>query len=266
MTFLEHLEELRWHIIRSVIAIIVFAVLAFIFKKIIFDVVLIAPKTPDFITNRILCHLSQVLHMESLCINVKPFQLVSTSMAGQFSTHIWISIIAGIIVASPVVFYEFWSFVAPALYTKERSHARGAVFIISFLFILGVLFGYYLIVPLSVHFLGSYSVSDQVENMINLWSYFSVIASVSLASGIVFELPVIVYFLSKIGLLTPAFMRKYRKHSVIIILTLAAIITPPDVFSQMLVSVPLYLLYEVSILISARVTKKRDAEQRQTSE
>jgi sec-independent protein translocase protein TatC len=178
-------------------------------------------------------------------------------MSGQFSTHIYISIIAGLVAASPVVFYQLWSFIAPALRTNERRNSRGAVLIVTFLFILGVLFGYYLIAPLSINFLATYSISNEVENLINVSSYFSTVASIVLASGLVFELPVVAYFLSKIGFMTPAFMRKYRKHSIIVILIIAAIITPPDVFSQIMVTIPLLILYEISIGISARVEKQR---------
>ena len=259
MSFLEHLEELRWHIIRSAVAIAFFATLAFVFSRYIFDYVLLAPRNPSFFTNRVLCRLSEMIHVESLCINKKSFDLINISMSGQFSADMMVSIIAGFIIASPFVFYELWSFIAPALHSNERKNARGAVFAISSLFLTGILFGYYMIVPFTVHFLGSYSVSDQIKNTINLTSYFSNIASVTLASGLVFELPILAYFLSKIGLLTPQFLRKYRRHAIVVILIVAAIITPPDVFSQTLVSIPLILLYEVSILISAYVLRKKSA-------
>jgi len=260
MTFLEHLEELRWHIIRSFLAIVIFAVLAFIYKKIIFDKIILAPNGPDFITNRLLCRLSEMINSPSLCINQKPIELISIKMSGQFTTHINISLIAGVILAFPYVFWEFWKFFKPALYDKERKHARGAVFSASFLFMLGVVFGYFVIVPLSLNFLGTYSVSDLVHNQINVRSYIGTISSIVLASGLSFELPVVAYFLARIGLITPKFMRQYRKHSIIVILIIAAIITPPDVFSQTLVAIPLLLLYEISILIVAGVVKKREQE------
>ncbi len=259
LSFLEHLEELRWHLVRSILAIVVIAIVAFIFKDIIFDVIILGPKSPDFFTNQALCSLGQLVHVEKLCINTNPFQVININMAGQFMTHIMISILTGFILAFPYVFYEFWKFMRPALYQKEKSVARGAVFFSSVLFMLGILFGYFLICPLSVHFLGSYSVSDQVLNQINLKSYISTVASVSLAAGLIFELPILVYFLSKIGLVTPEFLRKYRKHSLIVILTLAAIITPPDIFSQVMVCLPLLILYEIGIKISKSITKKRDA-------
>jgi sec-independent protein translocase protein TatC len=256
MSFLEHLEVLRWHLIRSALAIIILAVVAFIFNDFVFNSIILAPKSPKFITNDLLCRFGNFLNMKSLCINNKPFQIININMAGQFSTHIMVSLMAGLIVAFPYIFWEIWSFVKPALHTKEKSHTRGAVFFTSFLFIIGVFFGYFIILPLSVHFFGTYSVSSQVVNQINLTSFISTTSSCVLASGIVFELPVIIYFLSKVGLITPNFLRRYRRHAIVVILTIAAIITPPDVFSQILVSLPLLLLYEISILISKRVAAK----------
>ncbi len=258
MSFLEHLEVFRWHLIRSIVAILVFAIVAFIFKDIVFNGVILAPKTPEFITNRLLCSFGKQLGVLTLCINSKPFQVISIKMAGQFSMHIMVSVITGFVVAFPYVFWEFWHFITPALYTKEKQHASGAVFYSSLLFLLGVVFGYFVIVPLSVHFLGSYSVSEQVTNQINLVSYVGTVASVVLAAGVIFELPILVYFLSKVGLVTPDFLRKYRKHSLVLILALSAIITPPDIFSQILVSFPLIILYEIGISISRRIMKSQE--------
>ncbi len=256
MTFLQHLEELRWHLIRSLIYVVGFAVVAFVFHGFIFDIVLLAPKAPEFITNRLMCDFGKFIGIDTLCINTKQFDVININMAGQFSMHIMVSLTVGFIVAFPFVFREFWGFVLPAFHKKERRFARGAIFSSSFLFLLGVLFGYYLLTPLSVHFLGSYSVSDFVTNKINLSSYISTITSVVIASGVIFELPILIYFLSKANLVSPSFLKKYRKHSLIVILTLSAIITPPDVFSQVLVALPLLLLYELGISISKRVQKK----------
>lgn len=260
MTFLEHLEELRWHIIRSVLAICIMAVLAFFFKDIIFDKIILAVREPGFLTNRLLCRLGELVNVKVLCINNKPFDIINIKMAGQFITHISISLISGVILASPYILWEFWKFFRPALYTNEYLYARGAVLSSSLLFITGVLFGYFVIAPLSIHFLSSYSVSEQVNNQIFLRSYIGTISSVSLATGIVFELPIVIYFLSRIGIVSPRFLRKYRKHALIINLTVSAIITPPDVFSQILVSIPLLILYEAGILISAGVEKQKIAE------
>ena len=259
MSFLDHLEVLRWHLIRAFGSIFVFSILAFINKDIIFDKIIMAPKLPDFWTNRMFARLADFTGMESLRINTEELNLISISMSGQFMTHIWTSIIAGIIIASPYVIFEFWRFIKPALYDTERKHSMGAVFYMTVLFISGVLFGYYLIVPLSVFFLGSYSISSEVVNQINVLSYISTVTSISIASGVIFELPVFVFFLSKVGILSPQLMKKYRRHAYIILLTVSAIITPPDIFSQIMVCLPLVLLYEIGIVISKRVQKKAEA-------
>jgi sec-independent protein translocase protein TatC len=260
MSFLEHLEELRWHLMRSVIAVMLFAIAAFIFHDFIFNVLILAPKNPEFFTNRMFFKIAEFTGAESLKINTHPFQIINISMAGQFATHISVSLVLGVIASFPYLFYEFWSFLKPALYDNEKKHARGSIFYTSFLFALGVLFGYYIITPLSVHFLGSYHISDQVLNQINLNSYISSITSIVLASGVIFELPVLIFFLSKIGLVTPEFLKTYRKHSVVLILILSAIITPPDIFSQVLVCLPLMLLYEIGIRISKKVQKSQQAD------
>lgn len=258
MSFLEHLEELRWHLVRSAAAILFFSILAFIFKDIVFDGILLAPKNPDFPTYRFFCYLSKQLGMgEAFCFEQMPFTLMNITMAGQFSAHITTAFVVGLVVAFPYVFWEIWRFVVPALHEKETKVAKGIVFFTSLLFVLGVLFGYYVVAPLSVQFLGSYQVSDSVANQISLTSFISTITTVTLANGLVFELPILVYFLAKIGLITPEFMRTYRKHAVVVILIIAAIITPPDVTSQILVSIPLMLLYELSIFIARRVLKKQ---------
>ncbi|HZL09218.1 MAG TPA: twin-arginine translocase subunit TatC [Prolixibacteraceae bacterium] len=255
MSFLDHLEALRWHIIRSAIAICVFSIIAFIEKDFIFNSIIFAPKNPEFWTNRMLALLADQVGIDSLKINTHELNLISISMSGQFMVHIWTAIVAGLIIASPYVIYQFWSFISPALYEEERKYASGAVFYMSLLFFLGILFGYFLIVPLSVDFLGTYSISDVVINQINVLSYISTVTSIVIAGGVVFELPIVAFFLSKVGILTPAFMKKYRKHSYVVLLILSAIITPPDIFSQIMVCIPLAILYEVSIVISSRVQK-----------
>lgn len=258
MTFLQHLEELRWHIIRALAAVVAGAIVAFIFKNIIFDHIILAPNNPHFITNRLLCRLADLVNVPVLCINQDPIQLISIKMSGQFTTHINISLVAGLILAFPYVFWEFWSFFRPALYEKERKYARGAVTMASLLFVTGVLFGYFIITPLSINFLGSYRVSDIVTNQINVSSYIGSVTSVALSAGVTFELPIVVFFLARIGVLTPEFMRKYRRHAIVLVLVVAAVITPPDIFSLILVSIPLLLLYEVSIFIANRVIKKKE--------
>jgi sec-independent protein translocase protein TatC len=264
MSFLEHLEELRWHIIRSLLAIVIMMIVAFIFKNLLFDKIVLAPKNPDFISNRLFCEFGHFLarHLnfknpDILCINTKPPNLISIKMAGQITTHITVALVAGLIVAFPFVIREFWSFFKPALHSNEAKHARGAVLASSLLFFTGVLFGYFLLAPLSIHFLSNYTISADVVNQINVRSFIGTLTSICLATGLVFELPIVAFFLTKIGIITPDFMRKYRKHSIVVIFIVAAIITPPDIFSQTLVAIPLLILYEVSILISARVMKQK---------
>ena len=256
MSFLEHLEVLRWHLVRAVASIFVFGIVAFIAKSFIFDTVLLGPKKTDFWTYRMLCRASEKFGLSDLlCITDIPFELINISMSGQFTTHIVVSIIVGLIVSFPYIIFEIWRFVKPGLHKNEQKYATGMVFYTSILFLMGVLFGYYIISPLSVNFLGGYRVSDLVTNQIDLNSYFSTIATLVLASGLVFELPMFMYFLTKIGVVTPDSLRQYRRHAVVGVLLLAALITPPDVSSQVLVFFPLMLLYEVSIWVSALVLR-----------
>lgn len=257
MTFLEHLEQLRSHIIRALLAVLAAMVAAFLAKDLFFNRLLMGPKAGDFVTYRALCALSEALGMgDDLCLKTPPIQLINTSMAGQFTMHLWVSFVGGLILAFPYVVWEIWRFVKPALYENERRGARGLVFWVSLLFILGALFGYFILTPLSVNFLGHYSVSSEVGNYIDVRSYVSLVTMLVLSCGLLFELPVAVYFLSRIGLVTPQFLRKYRRHAIVLNLLLSAIITPPDLVSQIIVALPLALLYEVGIFISARVHRQ----------
>lgn len=256
MTFLQHLEELRWRIIKAIIAILIFAVVAFIFKGIVFDEIIFAPKNQDFITYRFFCKMSNMLGLDdSLCLT-SSFELQNITMSGQFTSHILVSIVFGFIVAFPYVFYQLWAFIMPGLNVKEKATARGAVVATSLLFMAGVSFGYFLISPLSVQFLGGYTVSSQVENIIALNSFITTVTMTTLSGGLVFQLPVVIYFLARLGLVTPEFLKKYRKHAIIAVLVLSAVITPPDVTSQILVTLPLMVLYELSIHIARIVVKK----------
>ncbi len=257
MSFLEHLEELRWHLVRASAAVVIFAVFCFIEAQYILDNILFAPKNTGFITNRAFAWIALKFDSPELAINNLPFNVINTDMAGQFTTNLTIALIGGIIMSIPYIFWEFWRFIRPALYEKERKHATGAVFYSTLLFLMGVAFGYFLIVPLSTHFFGSYRVSAEVPNLINLNSYISAVTTVMLGSGIVFELPIIIYFLSKVGLISSGFLINYRKHAYVLLLLLAAIITPPDIFSMLLVSGPLLLLYELGVILSKRIEKKR---------
>ena len=259
MSFLDHLEELRWHLIRATLAIVIAATAAFLAKGFIFDILLFGPTHADFFTYDILCRLSRFVGVEGgFCFDDMPFTLQSRTMGGQFSAHVWTSITAGFIIAFPYIIYEFWKFISPAMYANERNTARGFIFISSLLFFLGVLFGYYLVTPLSINFLGKYQVSEVVLNEFDIGSYISLVRSSVIACGLIFELPIIIYFLTKIGLVTPEFLRKYRKFALVIILILSAIITPPDILSQIIVAIPVLILYEVSIVI-ARIVTRREA-------
>lgn len=257
MSFLDHLEELRWHLIRSTAAVVIFGTLAFIFKDFIFDVLLFGPKKADFPTYKLLCKSAQMLGLDSFCFTELPFRVQSRTMSGQFSAHIWTSITAGFILAFPYIIYEFWRFVSPGLRNTERRSARGFIIVASLLFFMGVLFGYYVVTPLSINFLGTYQVSGEVFNDFDLSSYIGLVRACALSAGIIFELPIIIYFLTKVGLVTPEFLRKYRKFALVIVLIMSAIITPPDIASQIIVAVPVVILYEISIYISKAVIKRQ---------
>jgi sec-independent protein translocase protein TatC len=256
MSFLQHLEALRWHVVRSAIAIFVFAIIAFMQKEFVFDKIILGPKNPDFPTYRFLCWLSEKYQLD-MCFNKINFNLISTDISGQFTMHMWVAFVTGFIVAFPYFIWEIWRFIKPALSNKERKYSQGTVFTVTLLFLTGLLFGYYVIAPMSINFLGNYQVSAEIQNQITLDSYINTVTLLSLSSGIVFELPVVVYFLSKIGILTPDTMRKYRKHAMVVNLIVAALITPsPDITSMMLVAIPLFLLYEISIYVSRAVNRR----------
>ena len=258
LSFLDHLEELRWHIIRSTMAVVIAATLAFLGKSFLFDVLIFGPTKPDFFTYDFLCKASSLLGYESFCNTDFDFEIQSRTMAGQFSAHIWTSITFGFIIAFPYVLHEFWKFISPGLYSNERKHSRGFITISSVLFLIGVLFGYYVICPLSINFLGTYSVANQVHNDFDLNSYIGLVRASVLASGFIFELPIIIYYLTKIGLVTPDFLKRNRKYALVIVLIIAAIITPPDVASQIIVAIPVIILYQISIYISKIVIKKQN--------
>ena len=263
MSFLQHLEALRWHLVRSAAVVMILAVLAFFFKDIIFDGVILAPKHADFPTYRALCKLGRLLHMEGdFCVQNLNFRLQNIDLSGQFTTHMWISFIAGLLVASPYVFWELWSFIKPALRETERRYATGIVFFTTLLFLMGIAFGYFILSPFSVNFLATYQVSTEVENIITLDSYIYTVTTMTLISGIIFELPIFVYFLTKFGILSPTFMNTYRKHAVVVILIAAAVITPSsDITTMLLTAFPLYVLYEVSIVVSWRVVSNQSKDQ-----
>ena len=266
MSFLDHLEELRWHVIRSVIAIVVFMIFAFISAPWIFDNIIFAPAKVDFPTFRWLCALGEWTGAEGLCVDKINFKLQSRYMTGQFTMQFMAAFIIGLILAFPYVVWEIWRFVKPGLLSREQRFSRGAVGAVSVQFAMGVLFGYFFLCPMSMWFFSNYTISDVISNEFDITSYVQTVVALVFGSGLLFQLPVVMYFLSKFGMVTPAFLRRYRRHAVIIILIVGGLITPPDPLSQIIISLPLYVLYEVSILISARVERQRQKEEDDTLE
>ena len=251
MSFLDHLEELRWRLMRSAVAIIIFAVVIWIYQKEIMENVFLIMIDPNFITFQLLCEYLNV------CIDKIPVNFQSMTLSGQFSYALMMSIMGGAVLSFPYIFYQLWSFVKPGLKFKERKMAKGIVFYVSILFFTGILFGYFVVAPLSVQFFGAFQITDQIKNDFTISSYMSTILSTVFYTGLFFLLPVVTYLLVKIGLFTPEFLVKYRKHAVVVILILAAIITPPDVISQVIVTIPIYLLFEISVLVAKRVAKNQ---------
>ena len=256
MSFLDHLEELRWLLVRSTVAILIMATVTFFVSDYIFDVIIFGPKSPDFITYRFFCDLSHQLGFaDSICVTEMPFIIQNIDVEGQVNILVWTCITAGFILAFPYILLQLWNFISPALYENERKYAKLFIFIASLLFFTGVLFGYFVVVPMSVNFFATFKVSDVVQNQFSFDSYIGLIKTSVLASGLFFELPVIIYFLTKLGLVTPKFLRNYWRYAVVIILIIAAIVTPPDVVSQLIVAIPMLIIYEISIFISAIVYK-----------
>ena len=263
MSFFDHLEELRWHLIRSALAICVFTIIAFTFYTWIYNNIIMAPSRKDFWTFQAMCKVGEWLHRD-MCISSINIHLINTEMAGQFTLMIDSALMIGLILGIPYLLFELWKFIKPALHEKERKAARGFVFYASFLFLCGILFGYYIITPVSLNFLSSFTVSGQIQNLFSVDSYLSSVSTLTLATGLVFELPILVYILANLGILTPKFMRETRRYAIVIILIIAAIVTPtPDMLTMTVVAIPLLLLYELSISVAAvveRRKKKRAAE------
>lgn len=258
MSFLEHLEELRWHIIRSVASIGVFATIAFSYRSFIFQDIILAQKSTNFWTYRMMCKLADFTGYPDLFVKKLDFDLQVLGISDQFSLAMTSSIIIGLCFAFPYAFWELWRFIKPGLRPIERQAARGAVFFVSTLFLLGLLFGYYIVSPLSINFLTNFEVAPGLKNQFDITSYLSVLATLSLGCALIFQMPIVVFVLSKVGILTSSFMRVYRRHAWIIILVVAGIITPsPEIYSQILVALPLLGLYEVSIFVSGYVERTR---------
>ncbi len=269
MSFWGHIDALRGHLFRSVLVVLTLAVVVFFYPEILFDKIIFGPLRSDFLTYRAFCKLGHWLQSnnlfkdgDQLCFGHYTFKLQSLGLSDQFTSQMWLAIISGLILGLPYVLWEVWRFIKPALKEKERRASTSFIFFATVLFLIGVLFSYYIIVPLMVNFLGNYKVSEMVENNFTMDSYIDTVTTLSLATGIVFELPIIVFFLTKFGIMTPQFMRKYRKHAVVVILIVAGVITPsPDMTSQLLVAFPLYLLYEASIFVSMYEMKRKSKEE-----
>lgn len=256
MSFLDHLEELRWHIVRALAAVIVSTIVVFLCKNFVWDTIILGPTKKNFFTYRIFCEMSQ-----SLCFGPKDTRMFTRDFGEQFMMHMVSSFWIGVIVAFPYILWEAWRFIKPGLYEKEQKAIRGVVFICSALFFLGVLFGYYVVTPFGISFLSNYTISDSIESTVSLESYIDNLTMFVLPVGLVFELPMIVYFLAKVGILSGDFMKKFRRHAIVVIVMVAAVVTPPDVVSCILVSLPLVLLYEVSIFVADRTYQKSDVEE-----
>lgn len=249
MSFLDHLEELRWHLIRAIVSILVIAIIVFVMKDFVFRNIIFAPKDADFLTYRFFCWIS-----DALCFTPPDFKVQAFKIEEQFVTHIKVSIILGFIASFPYVFYEMWKFVKPGLYKKEATAARGIVGVCSFLFLVGVAFGYFIITPFALTFLTNYNLADTIAQP-TLTSYVNNLIMYTLPTGLIFELPVVMFMLAKIGLVTAKDLKSYRKVALVVILVVAAVITPPDLMTQLMITIPLYGLYEISIKVVGRVEK-----------
>lgn len=264
MGFTDHIEALRWHLVRALAAIIICAIVVFFNVEWIFEHIIMGPTNSDFVSYRMLCDLGKLIHVDALCLSDVKLRFQNNQLSGQFMMSFSISFMLGFILAFPYVFWEFWKFIKPALKASELKYARGIVFWSSSLFFLGVAFAYFLIAPFTINFFAGYQLSPQFENIITIDNYYDTMSDLILGLGVVFELPIIVYFLSRIGILTPKVMRDQRRIAIVIIMVLAAVITPPDWFSIFLVAIPLVLLYEAGIVVSAKILREKKAKEKET--
>ncbi len=249
MPFFDHLEELRWHLVRASLALITFAIIVFIFKEYVFTNIIFGIQDKSFLTYRFFCYMSPLT-----CIEPSELVIVPVQLGERFFTHLRVSFWLGFIMSFPYIFWEFWRFISPGMYDNERKAAKGIVFSCSILFLLGVIFGYYIIAPFGFKFLGGYSLSetDLVSQTTSLSSFVGYLTNFTIPTGLVFQLPIVVYFLARVGLVTPELMKNYRRHAIIIIMLFSAVITPPDMVTQVLIGIPIFFLYELSIIICRR--------------
>ncbi len=269
MSFIDHLEALRWHIIRSVIAIIVLAAVIFVYRDWIFDNVIAGPINPDFVSYSALCNFSHFIHAgNALCLQAVHVEMQTTTYGGQFLSSITIALSGGLFAAFPYIFWEFWLFVKPALKPKELKSTRFIIFWVSFFFFLGGAFGYFILGPFTFNFLGTFTLGSKgmLTTRPTLTDYLDNLTNIILGCGLAFELPVLASVLTRIGLLTPQILKQSRKYAIVVILIVAAIITPsPDWISQMIVFTPLFLLYQLSILVSKRDFKRMQQDEKEES-
>lgn len=261
MSFIDHLEVLRGHLFRSAFAIIIGAVIVGIYNKIFVQGVLMGPTHSNFPTYKLLCTIGEKIHVKRLCMQAIGIKMQSTTVSGQFSVFFNAVLIGGFIIAFPYVFLQFWNFAKPALTKKELQNTRGVIFWVSLLFFMGVLFGYFVIAPYTVNFFANFQLDENIENRWTITSYINTLVPLILGTGLAFQLPLAMYFLTKISIVSSAFLKKYRKHAYVIMLVVAGIITPPDMLSQIIVTLPLVVLYEVSIVLAKRVEKAEKKEE-----
>jgi sec-independent protein translocase protein TatC len=260
MSFIDHLEDLRWHVIRSVIAILIAAIFVFVYSDFVINQIVMGPAHSDFISYKIFCDLSHSLSLgDTLCFGTVPVAFLSTTMTGQFVASFTVAFVGGFVVAFPYVFWEFWKFVKPALSPKELKKTRGVIFWVSFLFFLGVAFGYFVLTPFMINFYFSYKLSPLIEIKPTFSDYLENLVYTTVGIGVLFQMPLLVMVLARVGFVTARFLRKYRRHAFVVIIIAAAIITPStDPFSLAIVTIPLYLLFEASIILAARINKKQE--------
>ena len=264
MSFIEHLEVLRGHLFRSALAIAAGAIVFIVYNTFFVREVLMGPTHADFPTYKWLCKVGHAIGLgDNMCMKDIGLKMQSTSVSGQFSMYFTLIFVGGIIVAFPYIFWEFWRFIKPALTKKELSKTRGVIFWVSFLFFLGITFGYFIIAPYTVNFFANFQLDDNIENRWTITSYIDTLVPLILGTGLAFQLPLVMFFLAKVGLMSPDFLRRNRKYAIVIILILAGIITPPDVISQIICTIPLMLLYEISIWLTAKVQKEKELEEKE---
>jgi sec-independent protein translocase protein TatC len=264
MSFFDHVDELRKHLLRAALGIVFFTIIAFVYIDYIFHGIILGPLRKDFFTYRKLCEWSQAYyHNDQLCVKDFEISLQNTEMAGQFMMSFKLAFLVGIIMAMPFMLWQVWRFIKPALSNKEIKNTRGFVFYTTGLFLTGVAFGYFILCPISINFFARYSLSTLVKNEINIQSIVSFMSVLVLGTGLIFELPVLMYFLARIGIISSEFLKKYRKYAFIIILIIAAIVTPPDIVSQVILTIPLYALFEMGVVITKRVEKQKKQDEQQ---